>query len=183
MGERMRILIVEDNLPQAIHLTRLLERCDYELSLAANAGEGLAVAQRFRPDVIITDAGISRLGGFDLCRRVKRDETLKGIPVILVTSSLDPEDLIQALNARADYYLARPFDEARLADAIECVYGMTLNGSNGGGDDPLGFAQAVERFVMDAPRRQVWTLLLDVVRKVAPAGEERDTTGPEPASA
>jgi CheY-like chemotaxis protein len=161
VDEKLKVLIVEDNLPQAVQMTRMLDGRDYELAFAATATEGLANACRRRPDVVISDAAMPGLGGFALCRLVKRDETLKGVPVILVTSSLYPEDMIQALNARADYCLARPFDATRLADAIECVCGLAPNGSKGAGDASLGFALAAERFVVDAPRGHMLALWLD----------------------
>ena len=61
------------------------------------------------PDLIISDVWMPVMNGLEFCRTVKPDKGLAHIPLMLITSLSDPKDVVQGLNAGADYYLTKPY--------------------------------------------------------------------------
>ena len=84
--ERKKILIVEDELDLRIFLCNLLGNCGYRTIDAANKAEGLQKAKREKPALIILDVMIPKEGGIKMYREIKKDQDLKNIPVIMVST-------------------------------------------------------------------------------------------------
>jgi len=129
-----RILIVEDSLTQAMLLKHLLETKGYEVTTAASGIEALKVLENLAPHLIISDIVMPEMDGFGLTRAIKADEKLAGIPVILLTSLSDPEDVIRGLEAKVDFYLTKPYNEEFLLSKVESVVSNPSGGrkkSNG----------------------------------------------------
>lgn len=116
-----RILIVEDSLTQAMLIKHLLETNGYEVTTAASGIEALKVLESLAPHLIISDIVMPEMDGFELTREIKADEKLAGIPVILLTSLSDPEDVIRGLEAKVDFYLTKPYNEEFLLSKVESV--------------------------------------------------------------
>jgi len=76
--------------------------------LAKNGDEGLLFAREDRPALVMSDIQMPLMNGYDLCREIKRDEALLKLPVILVSSLSEPEDILEALNVGADSYITNP---------------------------------------------------------------------------
>ncbi len=108
------VQVVEDSLTQAKRLERLLLANDYEVSLARNGAQGLALARRIKPTVVITDVMMPEMDGYEMCRQIKQDEALRDIPVVLLTSLSDPRDVIKGLQCGADNFLTKPYDDDHL---------------------------------------------------------------------
>lgn len=108
------ILVVEDSLTQAKRLERLLKEHGYGVRIARNGFQGLAFAQEKKPTVVITDVMMPEMDGYELCRRIKGDETLRDVPVVLLTSLSDPRDVIRGLQCGADNFLTKPYEDAHL---------------------------------------------------------------------
>ncbi len=89
------------------------------METAADGAAGLAAAGRCRPDLIVTDAMMPGLDGFELCRRLKADPAFASTPVILLTARAGSEAVAEGLDAGADDYVVKPFAlrelEARIA--------------------------------------------------------------------
>jgi response regulator RpfG family c-di-GMP phosphodiesterase len=113
-----QILIVEDSPLEAEMLRRCLNKAGYRTSVAKNGEEGLQVARALHVALVVSDVNMPVMDGYELCRRIKYDEMLWNIPVILLTSLSEPENIIQAINAGTDSYITKPFVEANL---LECV--------------------------------------------------------------
>ncbi len=118
---KKEILIVEDSPVQAELLRRLLTGEGYVVSIAGNGHEGLAVIKEKTPDLIISDISMPEMDGYDMCRRIKEERLYKNIPVILLTQLSDTQDLIKGLNAKADIYITKPFNDRHLISKIREV--------------------------------------------------------------
>lgn len=109
-----RILIVEDTPDVARWQMRQLNP-DYGFYFAADGEEGFKKAQEIVPDLIITDVMMPVMDGYELCRRVRVDELLCHIPIIMVTAKATVEDRIHGLEAGADAYIEKPFHPDELS--------------------------------------------------------------------
>ena len=116
-----KILVVEDSPTQAIRLQHILETRGFEVSIAFNGKSALEQLQSYRPNMVISDVIMPEMDGYELCRRIKGDESLKDIPVILLTSLSDPEDIIKGLEAGADNFITKPYQEKLLVSRIQYI--------------------------------------------------------------
>lgn len=115
------ILIVEDSPIQAEKLRRLLVAEGYSVAVAKNGVEGLAKAKELRPALVISDIQMPEMDGYELCRRIKGDEEINDIPVILLTSLSDPEDIISGLTCGAENFVTKPYDDDFILSRIRYV--------------------------------------------------------------
>ena len=119
--EDIEILVVEDSHTQAIRLQYLLENEGYRVSVTRNGQEALAYLKEHKPTIIISDIMMPEMNGFELCQHIKADDNLKHIPVIFLTSLSDPTDILKALEAKADNFITKPYDEQFLFSRIEYI--------------------------------------------------------------
>jgi len=113
-----QILYVEDN-EQHRRLIQVLLRLEgYRIIEAENGLECLAVAQRYRPDLILMDIRLPLLDGIETTIRLRQMPHLAHIPVIAVTASAFPPDSERYAAARFDGYLLKPFQNARLVALV-----------------------------------------------------------------
>lgn len=117
-GAQPEILIVEDSPLEAELLRRCLDKAGYRITVAKNGEEGLQAARARRPALVVSDINMPVMNGYALCRGIKYDEVLWNIPVILLTSLSEPENIIQAINAGTDSYITQPFVEASLLERV-----------------------------------------------------------------
>ena len=113
-GTPLEILIAEDSRTQAQRLEFILRQQGYEVTVAANGRLALEAAQTRKPALVISDVMMPEMDGYELCRRVKTDPMLSDVPVILVTTMSDPQDVIRGLECRADNFILKPYDERYL---------------------------------------------------------------------
>src|SRR6266478_837454 len=114
----VRILIVEDSATQAERLQHVLEEHGYRLSAARNGREALAAIRANPPTLVISDIVMPEMDGYHLCRQIKQDDQFKNLPVILLTSLSDPVDVVRGLEAGADNFVFKPYDEDYLLARI-----------------------------------------------------------------
>ena len=115
------ILIVEDSPTQAEHLKYLLEKHKFNVVIANNGNKALEILKNYKPTIIISDIVMPEMGGYELCRKIKEDEGTQNIPVILLTSLSDPEDVIEGLACGADNFITKPYAEDYLLSHIEQI--------------------------------------------------------------
>src|SRR3954470_17113364 len=108
------ILVVEDDSAIRATLIDILELNDYAVLTAANGTDGLALAQRKRPDVILTDVAMPGLNGFDLITALHDDERTRAIPIIIVSASVEPERMRQCMDLGAEDFIVKPFTEQQI---------------------------------------------------------------------
>ena len=114
------ILIVEDNYDVAKWQIRQLEG-NYRIVYATNGEEGLRMAEMAIPELIITEVMMPVMDGIDMCARLRKSELLCHIPVIMVTAKASLEDRIKGLEAGADVYLEKPYDQRELMLRINAL--------------------------------------------------------------
>ncbi len=115
----VEILIAEDSATQREQLQHLLEEHNYAVVAAINGKEAFAAAQRRRPTLIISDIIMPELDGYGLCKAVKSDAKLKGVPVILLTTLADPRDILKGLECGADNFIRKPYEDKYLLSRID----------------------------------------------------------------
>jgi len=116
-----KILYIEDTENNRILVERKLRRSGYDVVSAEEAEEGLALAARERPDLILMDMGLPGLDGWEATRRLKADPQLKHIPVLALTAHAMAGDKERSLAAGCDDYDVKPFDFDRLLDKITAL--------------------------------------------------------------
>lgn len=121
MGKRPRILVVDDEEMNLVLMEAMLAPLGYEV-LTASDGEGaLAMVAQESPDLILLDVMMPRLDGFTVCRMLKDDETTRFIPVIMITALDQLEDRLRGLDAGADDFLTKPFNELELTTRVRSL--------------------------------------------------------------
>ncbi|ARO87491.1 diguanylate cyclase [Nitrosospira lacus] len=113
------ILIAEDSPTQAEKLRYLLEENRYIVTSAPDGKQALAAARRRRPALIISDVVMPEMDGFTLCSEIKRDEQLKDIPVILLTSLSDVQDILKGLECGTDNFIRKPYEDQYVLARID----------------------------------------------------------------
>jgi CheY-like chemotaxis protein len=116
-----RILYVEDNEDNVYMLTRRLERKGYEVVAAPDGAQGLAMAAREAPAVILMDLSLPVIDGWEATKRLKADPRTREIPVIALSAHAMEGDRERALEAGCDDYDTKPVDLKRLLGKIEAV--------------------------------------------------------------
>ena len=116
-----RVLVAEDSPTQAQQLRRILEREGYEVAVATNGRIALELAPRFQPSLIISDVVMPDMDGYQLSTHIKAAPDLRHIPVILVTTMSDPEDVIRGLECGADNFVLKPYNERYLLGRVQYV--------------------------------------------------------------
>ena len=120
--ERQRIvLVVDDSLTVRKITGRLLSREGYEVVVAKDGVEALEKLQEQRPDVMITDVEMPRMDGFDLTRNVREDASLKGLPIIMITSRTAEKHRQHATELGVDVFLGKPYEEGDLLGHIKTL--------------------------------------------------------------
>jgi two-component system, cell cycle response regulator DivK len=116
-----KILYVEDNEDNGYMLKRRLERAGFEVVVAPDGEQGLAIARDAPPDLILMDLRLPVLDGWQATRRLKDSEGTRTIPVIALSAQAMPGDREQALEAGCDDYDAKPVNLPRLLAKIRAL--------------------------------------------------------------
>jgi class 3 adenylate cyclase/FixJ family two-component response regulator len=113
-----RILIVDDY-PALVTITRhKLLKQGYEVLTAQNGQDAWELIQEEYPDLVISDVEMPVLDGYELCQNIKNSAKFRTIPVILVTSRIDTESLMRGIEAGADNYITKPYDDDTLFSKV-----------------------------------------------------------------
>ncbi len=116
------VVCIEDE-PGVIELIRLiLERTDLEIVGAENGADGLDAIRRHRPVLVLLDLMLPGMDGWEIYRRMKADDVMKNIPVIVVTAKAEGIDEVLAKHiAGVDDYIKKPFSLQELLQSVERV--------------------------------------------------------------
>jgi two-component system alkaline phosphatase synthesis response regulator PhoP len=124
-----KILIVDDEPFIRALLVETLE--DFEdrgvdLLVANDGAEGWKLAQDEHPDLILLDVMLPKLSGYEVCQRIKRDETLSDIHVIMLTAKGQEVDRERGQEVGANEYVTKPFDPDDIIDRAQQILGMSV---------------------------------------------------------
>ena len=116
-----RILLVDDTKDILLVVSKRLESWGYEALTADSGEEGLRIAQKQRPDLILLDIMMPKMKGRDVCVRLKADPKTADIPVILLSALGLPDNIKAGLELGAEDYIVKPFQPAELKERIAVV--------------------------------------------------------------
>jgi len=107
-GGHAIVLVVDDSPPTLGLLCEALERAGYTVLVAQSGGAALSLVDRVTPDIVLMDAVMPGLDGFEACRRMKRNPALRGMPVVFMTGLTETEHVIRGLEAGGVDYVTKP---------------------------------------------------------------------------
>jgi two-component system, cell cycle response regulator DivK len=116
---KQKILIIEDNEQNMYMLTYLLESNNYEVFQSFSGTEGIALAKKTQPDVILLDIQLPEMDGYAVARELRKNKELTGIPIIAVTSYAMTGDKEKAFEAGATGYIEKPIDPDTFISQME----------------------------------------------------------------
>ena len=119
MGQTKRILIVDDERDIVKALTIRLQRAGYEVVSAFDGAQGIFMAHKEKPDLIILDIRMPAGNGFSVAEKMKESANTGAIPVIFLTGSPEKNSEEKATALGARFYVKKPYDPEELLDAIE----------------------------------------------------------------
>jgi two-component system, OmpR family, alkaline phosphatase synthesis response regulator PhoP len=126
MAGRRRILIVEDDEDIANSIRYNLEREGmFDVRLAGTGEEGLKEIQRELPALILLDLNLPLMSGFEICRRLRREEETARVPILILTARTDESDRVLGLQLGADDYVVKPFSMRELVARVHAVLRRT----------------------------------------------------------
>ncbi|MEP7092733.1 MAG: two-component regulator propeller domain-containing protein [Flavobacterium sp.] len=120
LTDKRTVLIVDDNAEIRGYLIKLFSE-NYVVFSAENGEEGLKQTKKHMPDLVISDITMENMDGLELCRKIKENDALSHIPVILLTATKNPETHLQGINDGADDYITKPFDDDILVARVESL--------------------------------------------------------------
>ena len=121
MVQRKRILLIEDEADIASLIKLQAEISGYQLHVEVDGINGLCAVEREKPDLVILDIMLPGQNGFDVCRKIKSNPELRGIPIIILSAKNDEIDLLLGLELGADDYIEKPFSPKVLMSRIKAV--------------------------------------------------------------
>jgi DNA-binding response OmpR family regulator len=141
-----KILIIEDE-DGIIHLLNLyLKNAGYDVVVAKDGADGLALHARAHPDLVILDIMLPAIDGFEVCRRIR---AWSKTPILILTARADEEDRIAGLDLGADDYLTKPFSPRELVSRVRAILrrvGDADAGERQAADGHASSAKTVLRF-------------------------------------
>lgn len=175
----VEILVAEDSPTQAEELNYILSGHGYRLTLVRNGSEALAEIARRKPTLVISDVIMPHMTGFELCAHVKRDPALRHLPVILLTSLTDPADVVKGLEAGADSFIFKPYDEEYLLTRISFTLANRHLRETDAAQMGVDIVFAGRRFFITSDRLQILNLLLSTYEAAVHKNKELTATQDE----
>ncbi len=120
-----RILIIEDD-RDIVELVRYnLANEGYQVASASDGATGLNMLKKSPPDLLLLDLMLPKLSGLDICREIRRDESLNRLPILMLTARGDEADRVVGLEMGADDYVTKPFSPRELVARVKALLRRT----------------------------------------------------------
>lgn len=171
------VFIAEDSRTQAQFLSKTLTDAGFEVRLAENGAIALERIRENRPTIVVSDIEMPQMTGYELCGTLKSDPDLKSIPVILLSTLSDPQDIIRGLHCGADNYVTKPYDPEFLIARIDSL--LTTPLGDEGESEQLEVTLAGEHFTINSSRQQVLNLLVSTFENAVEKNSELNRTNQE----
>ncbi|MGH7532050.1 MAG: response regulator [Gemmatimonadales bacterium] len=120
-----RVLLVEDNEMNRDMLSRRLIKAGYEVAMAVDGAEGVAMAQEGRYDIILMDMSLPVIDGWEATRQIRAIDALRATPIIALTAHAMAGDREKAIEAGCHDYDTKPVEMARLLGKMSALLGQT----------------------------------------------------------
>ncbi len=133
--KKLALVLFVDNMQTNIDVVRsILEPSGFEVATALSAHEGLELARRVKPDLILSDVHMPHVDGYSFMRMVRNDAILRDIPFVLLSASVwSTREKAKALEQGASEFLSRPIEAQQLLEAVQVCLGKRTDGN---GQDP-----------------------------------------------
>jgi len=126
--EPPRKILVVDDAPMFREIETVFLGRTGQIFTACDGTDALIVAQRERPDLVLTDLSMRQMDGDELCRQIRHDPDLRRVPVIIVTSGRSPEEHERAVRAGADDVIEKPLNRISLLQVVHRFLRLTVRG-------------------------------------------------------
>ena len=121
--KKNKLLLVEDNEMNRDMLSRRLQRSGFEVVVAEDGAQGIAIVRSERPDLVLMDLSLPVMDGWEATARLKGSEETRAIPVIVLTAHALEQDRLKAIEMGCDDFDTKPVDLPRLLQKIEQLLG------------------------------------------------------------
>ena len=116
---KKKILIIDDSKLYTMKIVNVLELAGFTVMHADNGIDGLRLIREMKPDLLLLDVVMPGLNGFEICRMLRASESNNMMPIIMLTSDNDQEDVIEGLELGADDYIIKPFNDRELTARVK----------------------------------------------------------------
>lgn len=179
MKENIEILIVEDSKTQAEELKYFLETNNYKVQHADDGEEALAMLKQNVPDIIISDVVMPEIDGYELCKRIKSDENLKKIPIILLTSLSGPKEIFKSLECGADSFVTKPYSEDFLITKVKDIFHSIKSREDQIPESAFEIVFGDQKYLINSTRLRTIDLLLSANENAVKKSRELDEANRE----
>jgi len=121
--QRKKVLLVDDSPTVLMMEQMLLGRQNYEVITAKDGEEGVAKAHSEHPDLILMDVVMPRMDGFEAVRRIRADDSISQVPVIMVTTRGETVNMEKGYTAGCSDYVTKPIDARELLAKLKSYLG------------------------------------------------------------
>ena len=120
-----RVLLIEDD-RDIVELVRYnLEREGFQVAAASDGATGLAQIRKTPPDILLLDLMLPKLSGLDICKEIRRDQSLNRLPILMLTARGEEADRVVGLEMGADDYVTKPFSPRELGARVKALLRRT----------------------------------------------------------
>src|SRR5271163_1145912 len=120
-----RVLLIEDD-RDIVELVRYnLEREGFQVAAATDGATGLAQLRKAPPDLLLLDLMLPKLSGLEICKEIRRDQSLNRLPILMLTARGEEADRVVGLEMGADDYVTKPFSPRELVARVKALLRRT----------------------------------------------------------
>lgn len=121
---RKKILVVDDSSTVTLMQRMVLNRHAFDVVVASDGEEAIGVAKREHPDLILMDVVMPKMNGFDACRLIRQDESIRNVPIIMVTTRGEGTNVELGFESGCNDYVTKPINHTELLTKIHaCIAG------------------------------------------------------------
>ncbi|MEK6777951.1 MAG: response regulator [bacterium] len=146
--KKYRVLAVddEDHILQLVHF--VLSRSGYDCIITRSGIDALKIIEQGTPDLLILDINMPEINGLEICEQIKKNIFLSRIPILMLSAMTNVEDRVHGLEAGADDYLCKPFDNRELVARVHALIRHTVREADRNPTTNLPGNAAVEREIL-----------------------------------
>jgi len=169
-------MAVEDSHVQAKRLQHFFDENNLTTIVYSKAMDAYTAALEKSPVLIISDIMMPGMDGYEFCSKIKAHPVLKEVPVILLTSLRDPLDIIKGLQAGADNFITKPYDEMYLLSRIHYLLANREMRKSGSAEMMIEIMFRGNRYAINSEKKQILDLLLSVYEAAIQRNDELIST-------
>jgi putative two-component system response regulator len=118
-GRRQRVLVVDDGAANRELIEACLAGVDCDVRLAEDGPHALAIIAKWPPDLVLLDVQMPGMDGYEVCRRIKVDPSLRLVPIVMITALNRTDDRVMALDSGADDFMSKPVERVELIARVK----------------------------------------------------------------